>query len=248
MPKTLKPSRSDSISKINNSQVPIKKISIDDYYRLNAPFSRWLLHEKSAYFDELPSKKTKKYFKIFVNLWNNSYYNKNNELLNPSSVQKFTRYKWSFSKKGNSASIENKDSFIEEDKNLNSIKIQAQREYLILKEAQKKAQIKYDRNLEELIEDVTPKEPGRAALIAEKKARNRIHHADKDYDIDVHESVLMGESDFKQLLVEEQLNNKNRDARKYKKPNVDSEKLQKYLEKENSTVEFLRQLAKNNAN
>ncbi|KAJ1906463.1 hypothetical protein IWQ60_012078 [Tieghemiomyces parasiticus] len=75
-----------------------------DYYARNAEFRKWLLKKKDIYFDELGSKEARRYFKTFVEKWNegrlsSKYY----AGIRPTDLnhRTKTRHQWGFAKNMN---------------------------------------------------------------------------------------------------------------------------------------------------
>ncbi|XP_072036766.1 uncharacterized protein [Amphiura filiformis] len=77
------------------------KISKDDFYHKSTEFRLWLVEEKSKYFDQLSSSKSKAYFKKFVKQWNSrklaKKYYKGIDVVDARTS--LTKYKWKFAEK-----------------------------------------------------------------------------------------------------------------------------------------------------
>ncbi|PVV03237.1 hypothetical protein BB560_002294 [Smittium megazygosporum] len=234
----------------------LEKISEEDYYRLNVPFCKWLLKEKGKYFEEIDSSRARKYFFRFVKEWNKNrldekYYRFTDD---PSTLKEeftFTNHKWNFKKND---SEEHKDikhrsvssSFVSRnDKSEGHFREKTIKE---LKLEGKLKNRKQNERLEEALEQFASKETGRRAEILEKRARNRFYHADKDYDINIPEAELYEESSFKQALFEQKKHERRRQFNKdpASSKNADPSKIKAYMDKENDTIEMLRQLAYQN--
>lgn len=48
----------------------VKKISEDDFFKMNKTFSIWLKKKKDKLIEEIATAKARKYFKKFVKKWN----------------------------------------------------------------------------------------------------------------------------------------------------------------------------------
>ncbi|KAI0694451.1 hypothetical protein BC835DRAFT_1274554 [Cytidiella melzeri] len=102
-------SRDRSASPETDLRLPndAKPISESDYFLRSDEFRVWLKDEKHKYFDELPSDKSRKYFRKFVKAWNRGklpktlYYG-----VEPQAASTQTGYKWSFASKATKADAE----------------------------------------------------------------------------------------------------------------------------------------------
>ncbi|KAJ1920707.1 hypothetical protein H4219_001106 [Mycoemilia scoparia] len=207
-------------SKKSKSGLPVgtKDISDDDYYRLNAQFCLWLRKEKDRYIDELSSEKSRKYFHKFVVAWNDG---------------KLKGY--SGSKFGNRGERHIKDEYDLED--------ERDRERY---NRRKKRLEEKDKN-QLLLDEVAPRETGREAMLAKKRARNEYHRTENSIDMDLNPDQMLEDTSFKAMLKSREgragKRERERDQRKAIENARKQEKLREYESKNQSTIEMFRRMA-----
>ncbi|KAI8048931.1 uncharacterized protein B0P05DRAFT_582105 [Gilbertella persicaria] len=213
--------RSNKHSKISPSlKASIKPIDQDDYFEKATEFRLWLKEHKHKYFDELSSKESRRYFKKFVRRWNDyeleeKYYKGlNSSQLDSSDT---TRYKWSFAKNLDKMEMDSiKDSVDSmtglsrgDDKVRASGKRRAQAVGPTIPDAvdkeeqyeRERASRKYEsrrkrEHREAVLDEIAPKETGREAALAKKRALSAYHKRERSPDVELPEADLMGGDDF----------------------------------------------------
>ncbi|KAJ3416633.1 hypothetical protein HDV05_000915 [Chytridiales sp. JEL 0842] len=101
------------------------------------------------------------------------------------------------------------------------------------------------KNHEADLEELVPKASGREAQIEKRKAINSYHKQERDIDVEMNESDLLGGGDsFQAALPRERARKQKSEARKVQKTAVVSEKAMEYRAKEDATMAMLRDLAK----
>lgn len=189
-----------------------------------------------------------------------------------------TRFKWSFAKKIDQSELDSVRDSVDsmtalsrgEDKLKSRVQSQGQGEPkrranvgptlpgTFDKEKQmeaERAQRKYEQKKvrerrTEVLDEVAPRETGREAQIAKKRALNAYHKRDPSPDVELSEADLMGGDDFKARLAAERRANEVREARR--KERMDQRlaptlgKMDEYKAKENATMEMFRKMAEEN--
>ncbi|KAI8364963.1 hypothetical protein BD560DRAFT_163775 [Blakeslea trispora] len=204
----------------SSSKSSIKRIDQDDYFEKATEFRLWLKESKQKYFDELSSKDARYYFKKFVRKWNHheledKYYKGLNSTQLDSSDS--TRYKWSFAKNLDKMEMDSVRDSVDSLTGLSrgedrlraagkrrthisgpTMPDTVDREELQEKERRdRKYQSKkrHERS-EAILDEVAPKETGREAAIAKKRALNAYHKRERSPDVELSEADLMGGDDF----------------------------------------------------
>ncbi|KAI8324144.1 hypothetical protein GQ54DRAFT_241991, partial [Martensiomyces pterosporus] len=101
---------------------------------------------------------------------------------------------------------------------------------------------------EELIlDEIAPKETGREAKLAKKRALNQHRHAEKSLDVEIPDDAIFGSGgdDFRALLRErEMVEKRKQERREARRSEADREsRLAQRAEKERSTIEMFRAMA-----
>ncbi|KAI9485918.1 MAG: hypothetical protein EXX96DRAFT_547017 [Benjaminiella poitrasii] len=267
--------KSSKHSKISSSlKSSIKPIDEDDYFEKATEFRLWLREYKHKYFDELSSKEARRYFRKFVKKWNDYdldekfYKGMNSAQLDSSDT---TRYKWSFAKKLDNQweldtirdNVESMTGTSMDDKRVNSKRralpvgpAMPNSNTLTLEREERYERERADRKYESrrraerkeaILDEVAPKEIGREAALAKKRALNAYHKRERSPDIELSEADLMGGDDFQARLAAERRAKENREARKQERQNQKLapilSKMDEYKAKENATMEMFRKMA-----
>ncbi|KAI7904868.1 uncharacterized protein BX663DRAFT_503856 [Cokeromyces recurvatus] len=204
----------------------IKPIDEEDYFEKATEFRLWLKEYKHKYFDELSSKDARRYFRKFVKKWNDYELNEkfykgiSSTQLDSSDA---TRYKWSFAKKldnqweldtvrdsvdsmtsGNNNN--NKEKQMSNKRRTqpvgptmpdsNTLTLEREERYEREKMNRKYEARKRAERREDILDEVAPKEIGREAALAKKRALNAYHKRERSPDIELSEADLMGSDDF----------------------------------------------------
>ncbi|KAJ2837438.1 hypothetical protein FBU31_001141 [Coemansia sp. 'formosensis'] len=228
----------------------MEQISIDDYFRLNAPFRLWLRKEKHLYFDELTSDDAHRRFASFVRAWNAGrlrprYYSQDHELTHLSK-DVLTRYNWSFAKAPNEPPKTKKPSDCvvddeEEEEDRDRHRRRRKREH---RDAREREQL--------MLDEVAPKETGRDAKIAKRRNLNQIRRAEPSIDPELPDHDLYGssENDLAALKRERDRKEKHRLERKAarQEPVTRESRLKDHIDKERNTMELLRAMAQQSRN
>ncbi|KAJ2751471.1 hypothetical protein GGI19_004461 [Coemansia pectinata] len=219
----------------------MEQISLDDYFRLNAPFRLWLRKEKHLYFDELSSDDARRRFASFVRAWNagrlrSRYYSQDHELTHLSK-DVLTRHNWNFAKNPNEPPKKREsDHVVDEEQDDRDRRRRRKREH---RDAREREQL--------MLDEVAPKETGRDAKLAKRRNLNQIRHAEPSIDPELPDHDLYGSSvnDLAALKRERDLKEKHRLERKAVKqdPVTRQSRLKDHIDKERSTVELLRAMA-----
>ncbi|KAG2190087.1 hypothetical protein INT46_003739 [Mucor plumbeus] len=257
-------------SKISDSlKKSIKPINDDDYFEKANEFRLWLKESKRKYLDEISSKEARRYFKKFVGKWNDYeldeklYKGLNSAQLESSDT---TRYKWSFAKNLNKMEMDtirdNVDSMTSQSRGDDRVtgkrRVQAvgpTMPDIVDKEDQ------YDRNRlnrklelkrksdrrEAILDEVAPRETGREAALAKKRAINSYHKRERSPDVELSEQELMGGDDFKARLAAERKSNEMRELRQAERRQQRlapiMSKMDDYKAKENATMDMFKKMA-----
>ncbi|GAN02083.1 splicing arginine serine-rich 12 [Mucor ambiguus] len=244
-------------------------IGEDDYFEKANEFRVWLKESKGKYLDEISSKEARRYFKKFVKRWNDYeldeklYKGLNSAQLESSDT---TRYKWSFAKNLNKMEMDtirdNVDSMTSQSRGDDRVagKRRAQaagptmpdtvdkedryeRERLNRKHESKKR----SERREAMLDEVAPKETGREAALAKKRALNAYHKRERSPDVELSEQDLMGGDDFKARLAAEKKANALRESRQAERQQQRlapiMSKMDEYKAKEDATMAMFRQMA-----
>ncbi|KAI8347633.1 hypothetical protein EDC96DRAFT_521102 [Choanephora cucurbitarum] len=261
----------DTRSRHASSKSSIKPIDQDDYFEKATEFRLWLKEAKNKYFDELSSKDTRYYFKKFVKKWNSheleeKYYKGLNSTQLDASDS--TRYKWSFAKhldKMEMDSIRDSvDSMTGLSRGEDRLKIAGKRRAQALgptmpdtfdreelhekerRDRKHQARKRSERS-EAILDEIAPKETGREAAIAKKRALNAYHKRERSPDVELSEADLMGGDDFQSRLAAERRHKERREARQAERREQKlapiMNKMEEYKAKENATMEMFKRMA-----
>ncbi|KAG0167190.1 hypothetical protein DFQ28_005687 [Apophysomyces sp. BC1034] len=100
---------------------------------------------------------------------------------------------------------------------------------------------------DEYLDEVAPKETGREAMIAKRRATNAFHKRERSPDVELPEEDLMGGDDFQARLAAEKRNEERRKARRseYQQQRFAplQDKMAQYKAKENATIEMFKKMA-----
>ncbi|KAJ2037329.1 hypothetical protein H4S04_001770 [Coemansia sp. S16] len=219
----------------------MEQISVDDYFRLNAPFRLWLRKEKHLYFDELTSDDARRRFASFVRAWNagrlrSRYYAQDHELTHLSK-DVLTRHNWNFAKDSSEPPKKKEsDRVVGDEQDDRERRRRRKREH---RDAREREQL--------MLDEVAPRETGRDAKLAKRRNLNQIRHAEPSLDPELPDHDLYGSSanDLAALKRERDLKEKQRLERKAVKqdPVTRQSRLKDHINKERSTVELLRAMA-----
>ncbi|KAI8974641.1 hypothetical protein BDB01DRAFT_805864 [Pilobolus umbonatus] len=245
-----------------------KSITEEDYFEKATEFRLWLKEHKHKYFDELSSKENRRYFKKFVKKWNeheleDKYYRGLSSTQLASSDS--TRYKWSFAKKLDKMELETVrdkvDSMTTQRSGDAQLNIKRRRQVgpslpdTFEKEEQaerERAKYKQERKKEKerkelMLDEMAPRETGREAMLAKKRALNAYHKRERSPDIELSEADLMGGDDFQSRLAAERRNKERMESRRNERreqrlaPILN--KMDEYKAKENATMEMFKRMA-----
>ncbi|KAI9502923.1 hypothetical protein BX070DRAFT_178264, partial [Coemansia spiralis] len=199
----------------------VPEISQDDYFRLNASFRLWLRKEKNKYFDELPTAKARKHFASFVRAWNSGrlrsrYYSQDGELANLSKSI-VTRHNWSFAANINREEMDHIKAAVQSSSALGAAaevyapsqeqgptipsRAELPPESARLFDEEQRDRDRWRRRKERrdakerrelILDEVAPKETGREAMLAKKRALNQIRHAERTVDMELSDSEVFG--------------------------------------------------------
>ncbi|KAL7311184.1 hypothetical protein PS15m_008972 [Mucor circinelloides] len=262
--------RSSKHGRISESlRKSIQPIDEDDYFEKANEFRVWLKESKRKYLDEISSKEARRYFKKFVKRWNDYeldeklYKGLNSAQLESSDT---TRYKWSFAKNLNKMEMDtirdNVDSMTSQSRGDDRLsgkrraqavgptmpdtvdkEDQHERDRLKRKHESKR---KNERR-EAMLDEVAPKETGREAALAKKRALNAYHKRERSPDVELSEQDLMGGDDFKARLAAERKANELRESRRTERQQQRlapiMSKMDDYKAKEDATMAMFRQMA-----
>ncbi|CAO0801242.1 unnamed protein product [Mucor circinelloides] len=262
--------RSSKHGRISESlRKSIQPIDEDDYFEKANEFRVWLKESKRKYLDEISSKEARRYFKKFVKRWNDYeldeklYKGLNSAQLESSDT---TRYKWSFAKNLNKMEMDtirdNVDSMTSQSRGDDRLsgkrraqavgptmpdtvdkEDQYERDRLNRKHESKR---KNERR-EAMLDEVAPKETGREAALAKKRALNAYHKRERSPDVELSEQDLMGGDDFKARLAAERKANELRESRRAERQQQRlapiMSKMDDYKAKEDATMAMFRQMA-----
>ncbi|KAG2221024.1 hypothetical protein INT45_009273 [Circinella minor] len=257
----------------------IKPISNDDYFEKATEFRLWLKEEKDRYFGDLDSNDARHYFKKFVKAWNRhdleeKYY----KGINSSQLQSSdsTGYRWSFAKKldlfEQDRIRDNVDSLTNGGKgkrrnvgaSFPSSSLSSSRQFDQVdfeekqdrerseRRAERKTEAKRSRSRrEEYLDEVAPKETGREAQLAKRRAVNAYHKRERDTDVELTDADIYGggrgEDDFKSRLAAEKRRNEMRDQRRQQRQEQKfgpiQERLAQHKAKEDATMEMFKKMA-----
>ncbi|KAI7850833.1 hypothetical protein BDC45DRAFT_546469 [Circinella umbellata] len=215
----------------------IKPISNDDYFEKATEFRLWLREEKDRYFGDLDSDDARHYFKKFVKAWNRY----DLDGINSSRLQSSdsTGYRWSFAKKldlfeqdrirdhvdsltnGGKGKRRNVGASFPSSStsSLSSRQFDQQERERSERRAERKTEAKRSRSRrEEYLDEVAPKETGREAQLAKRRAVNAYHKRERDTDVELTDADIYGggrgEDDFRSRLAAEKRRNEMRDQRR----------------------------------
>ncbi|KAI9313394.1 hypothetical protein BX666DRAFT_1864380, partial [Dichotomocladium elegans] len=101
---------------------------------------------------------------------------------------------------------------------------------------------------EEYLDEVAPRETGREAQLAKKRAVNAFHKRERSPDVELNEAdIFGGGDDFKRMLAEEKRRKERREniraERMEQRAAPIREKMAEYKAKESATIEMFRQMA-----
>ncbi|KAF7726610.1 hypothetical protein EC973_008574 [Apophysomyces ossiformis] len=100
---------------------------------------------------------------------------------------------------------------------------------------------------EEYLDEVAPKETGREAMIAKRRATNAFHKRERSPDVELSEADLMGGDDFHARLAAEKRKEERRKARReeYQQQRLAplQGKMAEYKAKESATIEMFKRMA-----
>lgn len=248
----------------------IDPISEDDYFEKATEFRLWLKEAKRKYIDEISSKESRRYFRKFVDKWNDyeldkKFYKGMNSTQLESSDS--TRYKWSFAKNLNKMEMDtvrdNVDSLTALSRGEDKLKSKRRANVgpsmptmdTFTKEqkyederAQRKYELKKSKDRREAaLDEVAPRETGREAALAKKRALNAFHKRERSPDVELSEADLMGGDDFKARLAAERRAKEVREARQSERREQRlapiMNKMDEYKAKENATMEMFKKMA-----
>ncbi|KAI9248945.1 hypothetical protein EDC94DRAFT_624467 [Helicostylum pulchrum] len=250
----------------------ISPITEDSYFEKSTEFRLWLKEHKHKYIDEISSKESRRYFKKFVSKWNDfeldpKFYKGLNSTQLTSSDS--TRFKWSFAKSLDRSELDSVRDTVDsmtalsrgEDKLKDKLKDKRRANVgptmpsttfdkemkLEAERAQRKFEQKKARDRRtEALDEVAPRETGREAQIAKKRALNAYHKREPSPDVELSEADLMGGDDFKARLAAERRAKEVRDARYKERTTQPLGKMDEYKAKENATMEMFRKMAEEN--
>ncbi|KAI7871772.1 hypothetical protein BDF14DRAFT_1718432, partial [Spinellus fusiger] len=237
-------------------------ITEEDYFEKATEFRVWLKEKKGKYFSELDSEDSRYYFKKFVKAWNRSEL----EGLSSSHLTSSdtTRYRWSFAKKVNQDELDTirdsvdtmtnrgdkkKDNIHGRRRNVGpALPESAAEERYEAEQAKRRAEAKkIHQRRENYLDEIAPKETGREAMMAKRRATNSFHKREKSPDVELCEADLMGGDDFQSRLAAEKQREERRNARRNEHQQQRLAPLQakvaEYKAKESATIEMFRKMA-----
>ncbi|KAI8967497.1 hypothetical protein BDF20DRAFT_829275, partial [Mycotypha africana] len=243
-------------------------IDEDDYYEKSTEFRLWLRESKHIYFDELEAKEARRYFKKFVKKWNQhelkeKYYQGFNSSAQLEASES-TRYKWAFANKLNKFELDtvrdSVDSMTSKGAASPSIKRRAaplgpalpdtfdkEEQYESERYNRKYEARKEKERREAILDEVAPRETGREAALAKKRALNAYHKRERSPDVELSEADLMGGDDFQARLMAERRAKERREARQAERREQRlapiKSKMEEYKAKEDATMAMFRKMA-----
>ncbi|KAI9496523.1 hypothetical protein BDB00DRAFT_971624 [Zychaea mexicana] len=255
----------------------IEPISSDDYFEKATEFRLWLREEKDRYFGDLDADDARHYFKKFVKAWNRhdldeKYYKGINSAQLSSSET--TGYRWSFAKQLDQHEIDrirdNVDTLTNSGKGkrrnvgpaMPSSSSSSTRRFDQVdfeerhererneRRAERKSEVKRVKSRrEEHLDEVAPKETGREAQLAKRRAQNAYHKRERDLDVELDDSDLYGggRDEFKAKLAAEKRREEARQQRRQQRQEERygpiQERMAQHKAKENATMEMFRKMA-----
>ncbi|KAJ2851698.1 hypothetical protein IWW36_000843 [Coemansia brasiliensis] len=260
-------SRSRSPKRSRDASIP--QITQDDYYKFNAPFRLWLRKEKERYFDEMSSEKARKYFGSFIRAWNEGrlrsrYYKQEGEL-KQLSKDVVTRHNWGFASKINPSeqqkinAIRNTAPGTQQDQETGNssrasgerpseetvrLRDEEEREERRMRRKQERRRAKEQEEL--MLDEVAPKETGREAKLAKKRAISRLRHGEKSLDVDIPDEEIYADSADSLRALKQERERRERQRQEQQKARDGAgrdERLREHAEKERSTIEMLKAMA-----
>ncbi|ORY39600.1 hypothetical protein BCR33DRAFT_699986 [Rhizoclosmatium globosum] len=250
---------SDTEIKVSNP------ISDDDFYNKSSEFVVWLKEKKGKYLSDLSSKEARKYFAKFVKKWNRCFYSGIASTDIDSNAR--SKHKWNFkvTEADEQRLVEAKDSVhsltasaLETEKKrsggsagrrTNIDEDMDDEDRARYEKALRKKDAKsYDSTRQAALDELVPKATGREAQLEKRKAQNAFHKQERDYDVSLNDSDLMGGGDsFAAHLARERARKERYEERKSGSRNPKEEldsRVQNYKQKEDATMAMLRDLAK----
>lgn len=251
-------------NKLPNS---IKPITEEAYFEKATEFRLWLKEAKQKYIDEISSKESRRYFKKFVKKWNayeldeKFYKGMNSTQLGSSDT---TRYKWSFAKKLDKMEMDSVrdsvDSMTAQSRGEDKLKRRAagptmpptdtfskEQRYEEMRTERKYEAKRAKERREAALDEVAPRETGREAQIAKKRALNAYHKRERSPDVELSEADLMGGDDFKARLAAEKRAKEAKEARQHERREQKMapimSKMAEYKAKESATMEMFKKMA-----
>lgn len=263
-------SSQDSSSSVSKLPESIKPISDDDYFEKATEFRLWLKEAKHKYIDEISSKESRRYFRKFVDKWNDYeldkkfYKGMNSTQLDSSDT---TRYKWSFAKNLNKMEMDtirdNVDSMTALARGEDKLKLKRranvgpsmptmdtfskERKYEEERSQRKYEARKSKDRREAALDEVAPRETGREAALAKKRALNAYHKREVSPDVELSEADLMGGDDFKARLAAERRAKEARESRQAERREQRlapiMSKMDEFKAKESATMDMFKKMA-----
>ncbi|KAG2197393.1 hypothetical protein INT47_005646 [Mucor saturninus] len=240
----------------------IQPITEDAYFEKATEFRLWLKEHKHKYMDEISSKESRRYFKKFVDKWNHYeleakfYQGLNSTQLSSSDT---TRFKWGFAKSLDQSELDSVrdsvDSMTALSRGEDKLKRRANvgpsmppPSMPVFKGDQRKYEQKKQKEMRQaILDEVAPRETGREAQIAKKRALNSYHKREPSPDVELSEADLMGVDDFKSRLAAERRAKEIRESRQNERreqrlaPIMD--KMGEYKAKESATMAMFKKMA-----
>lgn len=235
----------------------IEPITEEAYFEKANEFRLWLKEHKHKYIDEISSKESRRYFQKFVDKWNHFeleakfYQGLNSTQLSSSDT---TRFKWGFAKSLDQSELDTVRDSVDSMTALSRGEDKLKRRANVgpampppMADQRKSEQRKQKERRQAILDEVAPRETGREAQIAKKRALNSYHKREPSPDVELSEADLMGVDDFKSRLAAEKRAKEMRESRQNERreqrlaPIMD--KMGEYKAKEDATMAMFKKMA-----
>ncbi|KAJ3153201.1 hypothetical protein HDU89_000830 [Geranomyces variabilis] len=248
----------------------------DDYFSKATEFQTWLRLDKKKFFDDLSSRSAREYFAKFAKRWNKGklekrYYDGIATSDVPAAER--TAYKWKFKNLDEAELVSAQDSVhamtqskehlarpLSKDEMKRRAAADSTRPKTALEKDEeldrgqsirfaKRKEIRDSRKHHEMVlEELAPKATGREAQLEKKRAYTAYHRQERDLDVEVNESDLMGtgstgDSSLAAAKRVQDRRDQRRNAARDEKALAMSGKVAAYQQKEDQTLAMLKQMA-----
>ncbi|KAJ3177433.1 hypothetical protein HDU87_004452 [Geranomyces variabilis] len=250
----------------------------DDYFSKATEFQTWLRLDKKKFFDDLSSRSAREYFAKFAKRWNKGklekrYYDGIASSDVPAAER--TGYKWKFKNLNEAELVSAQDSVhamtqskehlarplsrdemkrrAASDNTTTRPKTALERDEELDREqssrfAKRKEARDSRKHHEMVLDELVPKATGREAQLEKKRAYTAYHRQERDLDVEVNDSDLMGpgstgDSSLAAAKRVQDRRDQRRNAVRDEKALAMSGKVAAYQQKEDQTLAMLKQMA-----